>query len=1040
MKKISDISESIGKRGLISAWVRLTVKNKKIVFTLIFLLFAAGISGLVKMNKNEFPEFDIKLGLVAGIYPGADAQEVEERLTKPLEEFLFSFKEVDRETLSSVSMDGICYLFVDLNIPQKKKDEVWSKIKLALQVRQKTLPPGVLGVAVLDEYSNCSSMLLALQSEDKSYSDLQSYAERLCGNLRELPELAAANILGSQTEEIAVTLDREKLSKYGLDPSSIFLKYQSEQLQIPSGTFETSYTTSPIRVENPAGNEREIAESIVYSDPLGSIIRLEDIADIERRYKKPESIVSYNGTSCLIVNIEMRPGNNIIAFGRNIETVLEEFRQTIPDSVTVSRISDQPKFVRDSIWSFLRDLVIAILVVIFVMLMLFPMRSALIAGSGVPVCTAIAVALMYLSGIELNTVTLGALIVCLGMIVDDSIITMDGYMEKNRRGLHGIDAASASAQELFKPTFIATLAICLMFCPMLGILDGYLGDFVKPFPWIILFSLMTSLFYAVSVVPSLEIRFLKPETATKRKNFFARGQERFFCFMQNSYEKALAVCFKHPKLTISGGILAVGLGILMFSRTNIMMFPNANRDYFVVEMYLQDGCGLDKTRERSDSLTRLLLQDPRVKSVTAFAGESAPRFSATYNPLLPSETIAQLLVNTTSYQAVGELLSEYTSQYENIFPDTQIHFKQIGYQAVNTPICVIFTGNSREDMEQPVEKVKTFLRSRPDTFTWVHCDNDRTIPGVKLEMDADEASRLGVNKALLSLSLAGTFNAQNVATLWEGGSAVPVNLYSEGVDGDVPYTVIGDRMVATSIPGVSVPLRQVADVKPVWKKGRYDRTGGSNVISVSAELRPGKSQPPSEKEVKRFIDKEVRPTLPEGIEISYGGFSASNNACLPKIFWSFAGACAVLFLFLMLHFGKASIAALTMLISSLCLFGSSFGLWIFNLDFSITAVLGLISLVGIIVRNGILMFEYAENARFNGGESVYKAAMDAGKRRMRPIFLTSCTTALGVLPMILSGDLLWMPMGVVICFGTLMSIFLVVLIMPVVYWQIFKNK
>lgn len=1026
--------------GAVSSWVRWAVREKRLMRLLICALISVGIIGLVKMNKDEFPAFKIKQGLVVGVYPGADAQEVEDRLAKPLEEYIFSFKEVSRETVAMVSKDGVCYLYVDLNVPQKRKDEVWGKIKLGLQARQKTLPAGVLGVFVLDEFSNASSMLLSIQSDDKSYVELQEYARKLCESLRELPELASASVIGSQSEEIAVTLDREKLSSYGIDPSGILLKFQSTTINAPAGEFKTSYISSPIVVNNPIESEKEIAERIVYADPSGNVVRLGDVASVERRYRKPTRIVSYNGSSCLVLNIEMRPGNNIVAFGRSIDTVLEKFRHDIPESVTLSRIIDQPRLVRSSIWTFLRDLVISILVVIFVMLMLFPLRPALIASSGVPVCTAIAIAFMYISGIELNTVTLAALIVCLGMIVDDSIITMDGYMDKNRRGLHGVDAASASAQELFMPTFIATLAICLMFCPMLGIIDGYLGDFVKLFPWVILFSLMTSLFYAVSVVPALEVRFIKPEDPEKKKNFLARGQERFFGFMQNTYEKALNGCFRHPKATILGGVAAVALGFLMFSRMNIMMFPNASKDYFVIEMYLQEGCGIDRTREHADTLSNILLRDPRVTSVTVFAGLSAPRFCPTYTPLEPSERTAQMLVNTTSYQVVGDLIREYEAEYEHMFPDTQLHFKQMDYLSANAPINIAVSGEDRREMLAVAEKIKSFMNTMPDTFTWVHCDQEKNVPGVEVEMDGDEAARLGVNKALLSLSLAGTFNAQNIATLWDGGTALPVNLYSEGVDGEAPYKVIGDQMVPTAIPGVSVPLRQVASVRPVWKRAQYNRFGGRNVINVFAELRPGKSQPSSEKTIRRYVEKEILPTLPGGIRIDYMGSTSINGKVMPQIVWSFIGACAVLFLFLLLHFRKVSIAALTMLISSLCLFGASFGLWVFNLDFSITAVLGLISLVGIIVRNGILMFEYAEEARFERGESVFKAAMDAGKRRMRPIFLTSCTTALGVLPMIISGDQLWMPMGVVICFGTMLSIFLVVLIMPVVYWQIFKNK
>ena len=1024
----------------VARWVKWAVREKRIVYVLVFALIAVGGWGLVKMNKDEFPTFEIKQGLIAGIFPGADAEEVEERLTKPLEETLFSYKEVSRSSVHSVTRDGICYIYVDLNVPQSKKDEVWSKIKLGLQTRKATLPAGVLAVAVLDDFSSTSSLLVAMESDDKSYLELQQYADDLCEKLRRIPTLSKVSVAGRQEEEIAVSLDREKISSYGIDPAGILLTYQASSAPLPSGTFDTDYTSAPIHIESTVRSEREVAERIIYSDPAGNTVRLKDIATIERRQKEPSEFVSYNGHACLIISIEMRPNNNIVAFGQEIDAALAEFSQYLPDSVRMSRISDQPKVVGRSVWSFLRDLLISMLVVIAVMIMMFPLRSALIASSGVPVCTAVAIAVMYVTGMDLNTVTLAALIVVLGMIVDDSIITMDGYMDKMSRGLEGADAAASSAQELFMPTFVATLAICLMFFPIKLIITGYLGDFVSLFPWVILIALMTSLFYAVTVVPSLEVRFIRREDPGKKKNIISRAQDKFFAFLQKIYESALHWCFRHPALTIAGGAGALVLGLLMFSRLNIQMMPMAARDYFVVEMYTEAGNGISRTKEVADSMTALLNSDPRVESVTAFVGTGAPRFNATYTPVLPSPQTAQLIVNTTDSHATEAILREYENKYEHIFPDALIRFKQMDYQAVDAPVVIKLHADSREDLLEPAEKIKRYMASMDRELKWVHSDSDDYQPGLTVKLDPDEAGRLGVNKASLALSMAGIFNGQTIATLWEGGRQVPVNIYTDGINKDMDYETVANQLVMTGIPGVSVPLRQIARIEPEWSPARLCRDNGRVDVCVYGDMKSGCSQPAAEKKIKAYIKEEVEPYLAPGVTISYAGLSGTNKTVIPEIAWSFLAAVTVLFLFLLFHFKKASIAVLTMVLSSLCLFGSSFGLWLFGLDFSITAVLGLISLVGIIVRNGILMFEYAEEARFVQGEDCLTASMEAGKRRMRPIFLTSLTTALGVLPMIISGDLLWMPMGVVICFGTLLTIGLITLIMPISYWQLFKNS
>ena len=1023
----------------VSDIVKGAIHHKKMVYFAVAILIALGITGLVYMNKDEFPTFEIKNGLIAGIYPGADAEEVEKQLTEPLEDVLFSFSEISRDNTSSYSRNGMCYIYTDLTTPASTKNEVWSKIKLKLDAVRQTLPPGVLAVAVMDDFSAVSSLLIALESDDKGYSEMKGYAEELSLRLQTIPELANARIIGGQNDEIAVTLDMERLSAYGISPSSIMLACQASGLQLGSGNFSTGYASSPIRIENTVASEREIAEKIVYSDPQGNILRLKDIATVERRWKKPSSLVSHNGNTAVIISVEMRPDNNIVAFGRDVDEVLSEFGKTLPDSVHVSKITDQPHVVGSSVLSFLRDLVISMIVVILVMLMLFPMKSALIASSGVPVCTAVAIAIMFLTGIDLNTVSLAALIVVLGMIVDDSIINMDGYMDKLGRGMGRIEAACASAKELFMPMFTATFAISVMFFPAKVLITGYLGDFVTNFPWVIAIALGASLAYAVLVVPSLEVRYIKSAKNTD-KGIISRGQTFFFNAMQNGYEKMETLCFRHPKLTILAGAAAVALGILMFFNVNIQLMPKAARECFVVEIYLESGSGIDRTKEVSDSLEKILLKDKRITSVTSFVGTSSPRFHATYAPQTPSPDFAQFIVNTTSVKATESVLRDYEADYQHYFTDAVVRFKQMDYQAVSAPVEVRIKGDDYYALQSVADTIRHFMyASLDDRLQWIHSSADGTSSFVDVSLDPDEASRLGVSRSMLSLALAGAFNSIPIASVWEGDAKIPVNLYSEAVSDTMSYDVIANQMVATNVPGVSVPLRQIADIVPQWRPDTYLRTGGVETITVAADMKYGYSQPEAMREIKRYVEEKIEPGLPEGITISYGGLSSMNGQVGPEILVTFFCAVAILFLFLLVHFKKVSIAVLTLVLSSLCLFGAFFGLWLFGLDFGLTSVLGLISLVGIIVRNGILMFEYAEELRFEKGWDVKSASVEAGKRRMRPIFLTSCTTALGVLPMIISGDALWMPMGVVICFGIMLSIILITLIMPVSYWQIFKN-
>lgn len=1028
---MKDLSQN-GKSGITLG----AIAHKRLVYIVVAGMVALGIVGLVNMNRDEFPTFNIKQGLVAAIYPGATAEQVQDQLTAPLEEVLFSFPEVDRATLKSYSRDGICYIYVDLTSPAGMKDEVWSKIKLRLDAARLTLPSEVAAVVVLDDFSETSSLLIAMESEDKGPGEMREYAKALCERLRQIPQLAKASIIGEQEEEIAVNLDADRLSGYGISPLTLMLDYKTSTMNASGGTFKTDYACSPIHIRNTVTSEQEIEDYPVFSGPDGHSLRLKDVASVQRRYTQDQPSVSYNGNTAIIVNVSMRNDNNVVSFGKKVDKVLNEFSEELPDSVKMSRITDQPKVVRSSIMGFLRDLLISMLVVIAVMLMLFPIRSALIAGSGVPVCTAITLAVMYLTGMQLNTVTLGALIVVLGMIVDDSIITMDGYMEKLGSGMEKHSAAIASAKELFLPMFMATFAISAMFFPTKGLITGYLGDFIESFPWIIAIALGCSLAYAMLVVPSLEVRFISH--ASPSQNAITRMQSRFFAWMQKIYDKCELFCFNHSALTVGIGVTAIALGILMFMQLNIQMLPKANRDCFAVEITLDHNSSIANTAQLSDSLTNILLSNPRIKSVTAFVGESAPRFHSTYAPSLPGDNIAQLIVNTTSNKATVEYLTQKEDEYEHLFPNALIHFKQLDYQGDGS-IDIKFHGAPLEELLPFAEELRDYMYGMSDMLKWVHSDCDDLIPGIGLDINQDEASRLGINRTLLSLATTGSFDGYQVATLFEGDKKIPVNVYNSGLTADMDYRDIGSMLVPSLTPGVSVPVSQVASINPEWSLPQRPRYCGEEGISVYADMKMGKSEPAAMRIIRQYIQDNIVPRLPQGATITYGGLSASNDTVFPQIALSFVAAVSILFLFLLFHFKKLSIAGLTLLLSLLCLFGASLGLWLFGMDFTITAVLGLISLVGIIVRNGIIMFEYAEDLRFDKGVDVRTAAILSGQRRMRPIFLTSCTTALGVLPMILSGDPLWMPMGLVIAFGTMLSIFLIVLVMPVSYWLIFKN-
>lgn len=1014
------------------------MRSHNIIFFIVACLVAFGIFGMTKMNKDEFPQFTIRQGIVAAVYPGASSQEVEEQVTKPLERFLFTYAEIDKEKTYSVTENGIVYVYAELRTSVKDKDGAWSKIRHGLQLFKKTsLPAGVLEVVVVDDFGNTSSMLLTVDSPERTPRELEAYAEQLCDRLRNIPEMGNIKILGQQNEEIAVTVDQEKLAAYGISQRALLVELATQGLRTVGGSLENESGEAQVRVTIPYQSEYEVGEQIVYADPTGNVVRLRDIATVERRYAKPKNYIKYNGTSTVLISMEMAPGNNIVAFGKKVEKEISRCKETLPPDVNMHKITNQPYVVNKSVMSFLRDLVFSILVVIAVMLLLFPLRTAMVSGSSVPVCTAVTMGLMYICGIELNTVTLAALIVVLGMIVDDSVIVIDGYTDMLQRGYSRWYSALFSTKALFVPMSLATLAISGMFFPMTRIIKGPLGDFVQLFPWTVLFALVCSIFYAVWVIPYLSTVFIKRNKDGIAPNRFEAAQNRFFIFLQNVYENVLKHCFRHPAMVIGLALCAVTLGGFLFTRLQIQMLPKADRNCFAVEMHLADGSTLAQTESIADSMEMILRNDPRVESVTSFIGCSSPRFHATYAPQMAHKNYAQFIVNTSSELNTLKIIREYGPKYEYYFPNAYIRFKQIDYQAVNNPVEVRFKGENFDHLKASADSVKNFLNSLPE-LTWVHSNMDETSQNIQVSLNSDEATRLGVTQSALSLYLSAALGGQNLTNVWEGDYRVPVMLYTQEHGDSISYQALEDMLIPTSIPGTWVPLRQVAEVGPEWHDAVINRRNSIRTVTVGADLIYGQSQPEVMKKIDKYINTELKSKLPEDVEIVYGGLTDANHQVIPQIALSFLAAVLVLFVFLLYHFGRLDIVFLTLSASLICVFGACLGLWIFGLDFSITAVLGVVSLIGIIVRNAIIMFEYAEDLRKNHRLSSKEAGFEAGKRRMRPIFLTSATTALGVVPMIVAHTALWMPMGVVICFGTIFSLPLVVTVLPVAYWQIFK--
>ena len=1005
-----------------------------IVLLLMGMLVIMGLAGLVNMPKQEMPVFTIRQGAVVAVCPGSTSAEIEQRVTKPLEDFIFGYKEVRKSKTYSHTKDGMVIVYVELNDNIEDKDAFWSKFKHGLSAFKMQLPSSVAAVQAVDDIAETSALLITIESGQKTYRELRQYLDDLKSRLRRIGAISNLRTYGLEMEQLTVYLDQQKMAKYGIGSFTILNSLTMQGLTTYSGKVEDATTVAPIHIRDAYNSELDVANQIVYSSPTGDIIRLKDVARIVREYPSMDKYIKSDGKKCVLLSVEMRPGNDIVKMGQDVRAQIDDFKRELPDEVKLSIITDQSRVVSDSVVNFLRELLISVIAVIVVVILLMPRRVAEVSAMSIPITIFSSVGLFYIFGFELNTVTLAALIVTLGMVVDDSVVIIDNYMEKLGHGMSRWHASIAAPREFFMSVLSATLSISLTFFPFLFTMKGEMSDFVKSFPWAMFIILTVSLTVSLILTPYLQYTFIhegikESNPADKRRSPLD--------YLQAGYTWLLTRCFRRPRLTIAGGVAMIVLGVLLFMQVPQRMMPLEERDQFAVEIYMPNGTKASRTAEIADSLEHILKRDPRVTAVTSFIGQGSPRFNVTYAPQIGGTNFAQFIVNTKDNESTAQVLDEYADRYAEYFSDAYVRFKQMDYNNAAYPVEIRISGDSLNELKQAAQKVERCMR-QTEGLKLIRTNFEEPQPGVGITLNETEANRLGINKALLTADLAVHYGPGiPMASLWEGDYPVSVVLKSDRKDTD-EFTTLGDEYIPVMGGTTSVPLRQFASVKPDFTDGCIVRRNGVRTISVIAETMRGYN---TDKVAMQLEKRVAKLSLPAGLEVKTGGMLAKDRETMPQVVSGVVIAVFIIFFILLFHFKRISLALVNLSAMALCVFGAAVGLLVTGYDMSITAVLGVVSLMGILVRNGIIMLDYAEELRRDKGLSVREAAFQSGERRMRPIFLTSAAASVGVLPMMLENNTLWSPMAAVVFFGTLISMVLIATVLPVLYAVVFdKNK
>lgn len=1012
-------------------FIEAAMKYKQVTIVLTALLVLLGVYSLMNMPRAENPKIDMPIAMVMAFYPGADEQQTEKQVTNKIEQFLFSFEEVDKKKTTSQTKDGQVFITVYLHTTVKDRKKFWSTLQHGLNTGMSgSLPQGVIGPIVNSNFGDVTAQIITVSSATRTYAEIEKYMDGLEDGLKVIPTVSKINRTGGQKQQIYVTLDDRKISQYGFDISNVIRTLQAQNITGYSGELTLSGNTIPVHTNSQLKSEADIANQVVYNTPSGNQVRLKDVAVIERRYEELSSYVRVGDLKTMVLSIEMQPGNNIVQFGDVVEEKIAEIRKTFPDDIKIETIVSQPELVGESISHFMKEFAIAIFAVIAVVMLLLPVRVAAVASLAAPISILITFGIINIIGIELHQVTLAALIIVLGMVVDNAIVVVDNYIEKLDEGITPWTGAWQAAQQLSLPIFTATLAIIFAFAPLALFMNGIAKDFIAALPVTVAVALIASMLVALLLTPYTCYVFIKKglkhkmnERKVRRKSLLDR--------LQNVFNTGVEAAFRWPKVTIAGAIGAVVLALLLAGNVEQEFFPLSETKQFNAEVWMPLGTSLDETDKVARKVEAELKKDKRVLRTATFVGTSSPRFNISYGPEMPRTSYAQIFITARDNDAVKELVKDYLPKMKGFVPDGYINLRQLSMQE-GSPIAIRVIGEDINDQKRVAEQIKTILEKAKGT-NWVRTDYMDDYFSLSLKPIEDKASRLGVPNQLITQTMGAGLKGFSVSRIWEGDKPVDIFLRLSARNRN-SFDDVANLNLNTMYGG-KVPLKEVADMKPSWHTGVIAHRNGLRTLTVLSEAQLGVKASVILKEVQPQIEKLK---LPDGITIAYGGDAESSAENAPGMGMAMGTSLILILLTLLFQFKTFGKALIILATFPLSLLGAFMGLYITGNPMGMTAFMGIISLIGIVVRNGIILVDYADELVRDHGFTVKAAALSAAKRRMRPIFLTSAAAAVGVVPMIVGKSPMWGPLGSVLAFGLIVSMILTLFVIPVLYFLFVK--
>lgn len=999
------------------------IRHKQIVYFFIIAIITGGLWSYFHLGRSEDPDFTIRQAVVTAAWPGASAQQITQQVTDPLEKKLQDTKGLDY--IKSFTHDGKTVIYVNLkdSVPKEEMQTRWHEIRNLVNNEWGSLPSGVMGPYINDRFDDVYGSIYAVTGDGFSYEEKRKYAENIRRRLTGVEDVQKVELLGVQKQEIYVEMDQNKLASFGMRPSDVFAMLQQQGAMMPAGMIHTDSRNVAIRVEGLLDTVESLKELPIHVGERS--FHLGDVASVTQMYADPEtSLMYFNGKPAVGIAVSMAPGGNNLVLGKNLEKEIEKEKSELPAGLDIEQVADQPSVVNDSIHEFTKSLLEAIVIVMAASFLSLGFWSGIVLALCIPVVVCASFIYMKWQGIDLHIVSLGTLIVSLGLLVDDAIIVIEMMQVKLEEGMDRLAAAQAAYKGCAKPMLAGTLITAAGFIPV-GFAAGQTAEYVGAFFWVIASTLLLSWVASIFVSPVLGYRFIRVKAGEKKSAFADRAYRLFY--------KAIAWCIRFKKTVIIGTAAIFAGTVALIPFVNQEFFPDSVRPEIILDVNLPSGASIKETKEVMAGIADNLYGDDRVSSFSTYVGDSAPRFILLFDPLAPEDSHGQMILVARDSKVRDSLRDDTLAFIAEQYPDARAHARLITTgPPAEYPIMLRLSGKNVEDTVKFAKEAAALVSQYPGMKN-VSMDWPEETPVVRLKIDQDKVRKLGGDNYSISRDLYVKLSGYKVAESYQGNQLVPISFRLEGSNA----ARLADL---SSLPvhvgsGRYVPLGEIADISyenetsTIWRRDLHP------TITIRGETGGDKTADSVVNELYDRTLKEFREHLPDGYTLEKDGAIENSEKSVQYLAAPVPIMIFLILMILMFELDKIPLMVIAGITGPLGLIGAILSLFLTRQPMGFVSIVGMLALSGMVVRNSIILLDQIRQ-HLADGKKPYDAVIESAALRFRPIMLSSVTDVLGFVPLIPSP--FWRPLAVSFIGGLLLATAIGLLVVPALYCWYYK--